>query len=59
MQMRYSSRRRKRREKALDLIREMIGWVYGRTSEDVNVQARKNMFMLTGALQKKRCEKVC
>ena len=48
---------KERREKALDLIREMIGWVYGRTSEDVNVQARKNMFMLTGALQKKGVKK--
>ena len=48
---------KKRREKALDLIREMIGWVYGKNSEEVNGQARKNMFMLTGALQKKGIQK--
>ena len=48
---------KERREKALDLIREMIGWVYGRKSEDVNGQARKNMFMLTGTLQKKGMQK--
>ena len=48
---------KERREKALDLIREMIGWVYGRNSEEVNGQARKNMFMLTGTLQRKGIQK--
>lgn len=35
----------------LNLIAEMIDWIYERESQDVNGQIRLNMFMLTKALQ--------
>lgn len=42
-----------RRAKELNLIKEMIQWVYGAGSDEVDPQSRKNMFLLTGAIQKK------
>ncbi len=42
-----------RRVKELNLIKEMIQWVYQPTTEEVNAQTRKNMFLLTGGIQKK------
>lgn len=46
-----------RREKELNLIKEMVQWVYAPGNAEVNGQVRKNMFTLTGALQKKAVEK--
>lgn len=40
-----------RRKKELNLISEMVRWVYGRNKEEVNPQVRRNMFVLTGGLQ--------
>ncbi|XCP84518.1 hypothetical protein ABXS75_15890 [Roseburia hominis] len=45
-----------RREKELNLIREMVQWVYAPGNAEVNGQVRKNMFTLTGTLQKKAVE---
>lgn len=45
-----------RREKELNLIREMVQWVYAPGNTEVNGQVRKNMFTLTGTLQKKAVE---
>lgn len=42
-----------RRKRELNLIKEMIQWVYLPSSEEVNPQSRKNMFLLTGGIQKK------
>lgn len=42
-----------RRVRELNLIREMIQWVYQPTTEEINPQTRKNMFLLTGGIQKK------
>lgn len=42
-----------RRKKDLNLIKEMIQWVYQPGNEEVNKQSRKNMFLLTGGIQKK------
>lgn len=51
------SERQTRRRKELNLISEMIDWIYRKDSEDeVNGQARKNMFTLTLSLQKKAIE---
>lgn len=41
-----------RKKKDLNLIKEMIQWVYGKTAKEVNGQIRKNMFTLTAGLQK-------
>lgn len=52
----YTERQEKRR-KELNLISEMIEWIYARNSEEsVNGQVRKNMFTLTENLQKKAFE---
>lgn len=49
--------RMKKRNKELNLISEMVDWIYRKdTEEDVNEQVRKNMFTLTLALQKKAVE---
>lgn len=49
--------RQKKKQKELNLISEMISWIYGRnTEEEVNGQIRKNMFTLTLGLQKKGIE---
>lgn len=48
---------RERRAKELNLIKEMIQWVYAPGNTEVNGQVRKNMFTLTGALQKSAMEK--
>lgn len=46
--------RQEKRKKELNLISEMIDWIYARNSEEeVNGQVRKNMFTLTESLQKK------
>lgn len=45
-----------RREKELNLIAEMIRWVYGRGKEEANPQVRRNMFVLTGGLQQQAVE---
>ena len=45
-----------RREKELNLIGEMIRWVYGRGKEEANPQVRRNMFVLTGGLQQQAVE---
>ena len=48
------SKRQERRKKELNLISEMIEWIYQRNAEDeVNGQVRKNMFTLTETLQRK------
>lgn len=48
----YSDRQEKRK-KELNLISEMIEWIYAKNSEDsVNAQVRKNMFTLTETLQR-------
>ena len=46
------AKEQKRREGELDLISEMMGWVYG-SAQEVNGQSRKNMFSLTLELQQK------
>lgn len=52
----YTERLEKRR-KELNLISEMVEWIYARNSEDsVNGQVRKNMFTLTENIQKKAVE---
>lgn len=52
----YQERQEKRR-KELNLISEMIDWIYRKDAEkEVNGQARKNMFTLTLALQSKAVE---
>lgn len=52
----YNERQIKR-SKELNLISEMIDWIYRRESEnEVNGQARKNMFTLTLSLQKNAIE---
>lgn len=46
--------RQEKRKKELNLISEMIDWIYARNSEEeVNGQVRKNMFTLTETLQRK------
>lgn len=41
----------------MNLISEMIDWIYNRNSdESVNSQVRKNMYTLTGNLQRKAAE---
>lgn len=46
--------RQEKRKRELNLISEMIDWIYARNSEEeVNGQVRKNMFTLTEALQRK------
>ena len=46
--------RQEKRKTDLNLIAEMIDWIYVRSRDDnVNGQVRKNMFTLTGELQKK------
>lgn len=53
----YTERQEKRR-KELNLISEMIEWIYARNSEEsVNGQVRKNMFTLTENLQRKAVER--
>lgn len=48
------SKRKEKRKKDLNLIMEMIDWIYGRSADEaVNKQVRKNMFTLTKELQKK------
>lgn len=39
-------------EKEMNLVYEMIEWVYGADKDDVNGQSRRNMFILTKDLQK-------
>lgn len=51
------AKEQERRKKNLNLIKEMIQWVYDRTATEVNGQIRKNMFTLTGVLQKKAVDK--
>ncbi|MBR5564689.1 MAG: hypothetical protein IKW08_00850 [Roseburia sp.] len=49
----YSERQKKRKE-SLNLISEMIDWIYCKNAgEEVNGQVRKNMFTLTAELQRK------
>ena len=43
-------------EKEMNIIYEMIQWVYGADKEDVNAQSRMNMFTLTKELQAKALE---
>lgn len=43
-------------EKEMNLIYEMIQWVYGADKEDVNDQSRLNMFILTKDLQREAVE---
>ena len=43
----------KRKENDINLIAEMIDWVYDRDAQDVNGQVRLNMFRLTKGLQMK------
>ena len=43
-------------EKEMNLIYEMIEWVYGADAEDVNDQSRLNMFTLTKDLQRDAVE---
>lgn len=43
-------------EKEMNLIYEMIEWVYGADKEDVNAQSRLNMFTLTRDLQQEAIE---
>lgn len=43
-------------EKEMNLIYEMIEWVYGADKEDVNDQSRLNMFTLTKDLQQEAIE---
>jgi hypothetical protein len=46
--------RQEKRKKELNLISEMIDWIYGpQSDEEVNGQVRKNMFTLTENLHKK------
>jgi len=45
------SREKSRRETKLNLISEMVRWVYGRGKEEADPQVRRNMFVLTGGLQ--------
>lgn len=46
--------RQEKRKKELNLISEMIDWIYARNSDEaVNGQVRKNMFTLTEKLQRK------
>jgi len=45
-----------RREKELNLIAEMVRWVYGRGKEEANPQVRRSMFVLTGGLQQQAVE---
>ena len=53
----YTERQEKRR-KELNLISEMIEWIYARNSEEsINGQVRKNMFTLTENLQRKAVER--
>ncbi len=42
-----------RRKKELNLIKEMVRRVYESSGEEVNGQVKKNMFVLTGGLQRK------
>lgn len=44
-------------EKELNLIYEMIEWVYGADKEDINGQSKMNMFVLTRDLQREAVEK--
>lgn len=46
-----------RAENDLNLIEEMIRWVYDGISTEISGQIRKNMFVLTSALQTKAAEK--
>lgn len=48
---------KEKKEKELNLIEEMIHWVYDKSSTEVSGQIRKNMFSLTASLQKKAVEK--
>lgn len=49
--------RQEKRKKELNLISEMIDWIYTRNSDEaVNGQVRKNMFTLTENLQRKAIE---
>lgn len=44
-------------EKELNLIYEMIEWVYGADKEDINAQSKMNMFVLTKDLQREAVER--
>ena len=44
-------------EKEMNLVYEMIEWVYGADKEDVNGQSRLNMFVLTKDLQREAVER--
>ncbi len=44
-------------EREINLIYEMIEWIYGADKEDVNGQSRMNMFVLTKDLQKEAIER--
>ncbi|MEE1031815.1 MAG: hypothetical protein U0L12_06705 [Ruminococcus sp.] len=57
MAKRLYQEEQERRAKELNLIKEMIQWVYGPVSDEVDPQSRKNMFLLTGAIQKKSIRK--
>lgn len=49
--------RQERRKKELNLVSEMMNWIFGADSKtEVNGQARKNMFALTLELQRKALE---
>lgn len=43
-------------EKELNLIYEMIEWVYGADKDDINAQSKMNMFVLTKDLQREAIE---
>lgn len=43
-------------QRDINLVYEMIEWVYGANKEDVNGQSRMNMFVLTKDLQKEAVE---
>ena len=42
-----------KRAKDLNLVSEMVDWIYARTKDEVSSQVRKNMFILTLNLQRK------
>ena len=42
-----------KRAKDLNLVSEMVDWIYARTKDEVSSQVRKNMFILTLSLQRK------
>lgn len=48
---------KKKKEQKLNLIAEMIEWIYKKAQEEeINGQIRKNMFVLTGSMQKEAVE---